>query len=675
MGALRLFVFLVCYAVLVRAQDASFVEGEVLVKFRPQSAGARLNAADFVVKKKLRTGSQGGRGELALVSAPGRSTAQLVDELRRNPAVEIAQPNYIRRIAARLPGNDPRFKDVWALWNTGQLVNVTSGTPGADIKWVAAMRLLQPTGEVVVAVIDTGVAYYHEELRNRVWTNAGENPTNGIDDDANGYVDDVHGYDFSSAATGPDDDAYSHGTQAAGIIAAEWDNAAGIVGVCQQARIMALRVFDGAGGATDAQLIEAIDYAVMMKTSGVPVVAINASWGSYDDATLIGLALAEAGDAGIVVCAGAGNDAINNDAQPFNPASLTLSNIVAVGASDQLDAQWAFSNYGVTTVDLFAPGVNNIGLVPRGAGVVFTSHLHKANAAVYSPSTPGTTGIVYDCGLGFATSFPAAVSGNIALVKLGTVPVTTKVANAVSAGAVAVVIYNSVSGNFTTFLPFTGSWPPTVTLSLEDGLSLLALLPVQAVVIVNGRVDYELGLSNGTSWAAPHVAGAVAHMALAFPHDHVTQRIARVLTGVEVLPAFTNRCVTGGRLDLARMLDTDTDGIGDWWEQLYASNLIAMTSTTDTDGDGASDAQEFFAGTEPLDSDSQLRITAIETAGTNLVLHWPGAPARLYNLQTASSLTNSFTNILYSIPATLPHVILTNVPNLPAAFHRIELDW
>lgn len=663
--------FVICVPCLHAVQPGEeYVEGEVLVKFR---AGHSVAASPSLqVKKRFEGLSRRRGGEVALVSLPGRSAGELAAELRRNPSVELVSFNHVRRVAARLPGNDSRFRDVWALLNTGQVVSAGTGTPGADIKWIPAMRLLQPTGEVVVAVIDTGVAFYHLDLRNRVWTNSGEIPTNGIDDDGNGYVDDLHGHDFSSAATGPDDDAYGHGTQAAGIIAAEWNNAETIAGVCQQARIMALRVFDGSGNGTDAQIIEAIDYAVMMKTSGVPVAVINASWGSYDDATMLGLAIADAGDAGIVFCAAAGNDAVNNDVQPFQPASLTNFNIIAVAASDQDDALWNFSNYGAATVDIAAPGVNNLGLIPRGSAVTTAAGTNRGIMAYYSSATAGTTGLVYDCGHGFATSFPSAVSGHIALIRGGLIANTSKVANAMAAGASCAVIYNDTPGISSVSLQHPAPWIATLSISHEDGLALLAQAPLLAVVIVYGRVDFEVGFSNGTSWAAPHVAGALALLALAHPHDNVTQRIARVLAAAHQTPALTNKCATHGRLDLARSLDTDSDGIGDWWELRHATNLVTLTGATDSDSDGILDADEFAADTNPFDSASHLRIAGINTpADTNIVLRWAAAPTRIYNLHTTTNLAAAWTPARTGIVAVLPDTIVTNHGN----FFRLELDW
>src|SRR5262249_48878129 len=149
------------------------------------------------------------------------------------------------------------FSSLWGLHNTGQ----TGGTPDADIDAPEAWDVTTGSSSVVVAVIDTGVDYTHPDLAANIWTNAGEVPGNGVDDDHNGYVDDVHGYDFVNNDGDPMDDHF-HGTHVAGTIGAVGNNGTGVAGINWNVKIMALKFLDGNGGGYASDAIRAVNYAV-----------------------------------------------------------------------------------------------------------------------------------------------------------------------------------------------------------------------------------------------------------------------------------------------------------------------------------------------------------------------------------------------------------------------------
>ena len=256
--------------------------------------------------------------------------------------------------------NDPSFSQLYALHNTGQ----TGGTIGADIDATAAWDVTTGSQAVVVGVIDTGIDYTHPDLAANIWTNPGEIAGNGIDDDANGFVDDVHGYDFANNDGDPMDD-HGHGTHVSGTIGAVGGNGTGVTGVSWNVSLMALKFLDASGSGWDSDAIRAINYATMMRTAyDVNVRVTNSSWGggSYDAGLLD--AINAGGAAGIMFVAAAGNSGQNADTSPSYPAAYNSPAIVSVAATDSTDSLAWFSNYGPTSVDVAAPGVNIISTLP-----------------------------------------------------------------------------------------------------------------------------------------------------------------------------------------------------------------------------------------------------------------------------------------------------------------------
>jgi len=539
-----------------------YVEGEVLVTFKETTdlaaAHRILRAHTLALAKHFQGLSDLRHRPTGLVRGAGRTTAALIADLKQEAAVETVEPNYLRWATAAVPTNTTLFAQMWGLRNTGQLVNGTTGTAGDDIRFVSAWNAANPAaGEVVVAVIDTGVDYTHPDLVSNLWTNAGEISGNGVDDDGNGYVDDYYGYDFADNLPSPMDSGL-HGTHVCGTIAAT-GIPIGVVGVNNRAKIMALKASTDGNTFTDAAIIEAIQYATMMKGRGVNIVAINASFGGGSSSSTESAAIQAAGNAGIIFCAAAGNNSANNDTTPTYPASYRLANMIVVAASDQNDALASFSDYGPTTVDLAAPGVNILSTVPLSqagttASVQQASVSYLANGLTYAGTTTGMTANLVDCGLGYPSNFPAAVNGNIALINRGTLTFAVKVTNAMAAGARAAIIWNNVAGNFLGTLVSSNNWIPAVAISQADGQTLQALLPATATVVNTLDPTQIYQYLDGTSMATPHVAGAVAFAAMNYPVETVAQRIQRVLGSVDAVAGLQSKVRTGGRLDLSRII-------------------------------------------------------------------------------------------------------------------------
>lgn len=254
------------------------------------------------------------------------------------------EPDYFSRITA-VP-NDTRWSDLWGM---------------VKINATGAWDVTTGSTNVIVAVIDTGIDLTHPDLVSNLWKNVSEaNGLPGVDDDGNGKIDDTNGWDFVNNDNNPLDDN-GHGTHCAGTIGAVGNNALGVVGVCWKVQLMALKAGNAAGMLADSDTAEAIRYA-----SDKNADVISASFGGSGASSTERDAIVYANSKGVLFVAAAGNDGANNDTVPSYPASFDLPNIVSVAATDQNDALASFSNYGQTSVDLAAPGVNIYSTVPGG---------------------------------------------------------------------------------------------------------------------------------------------------------------------------------------------------------------------------------------------------------------------------------------------------------------------
>lgn len=306
----------------------------------------------------------------------------------------------------RMP-NDPYNDALWAFDNPGYYTHyygtfpVTQySTPGIDMNiwdaWSAYPLSKEETRTVVIAVIDTGVDYRHPDLKDNMWINPGEIPGNGVDDDGNGYIDDIYGWDFynndatvchymetsNGYAANPDDND-NHGTHIAGIIAATANNDIGICGVASNVnvKIMSLKIhggFSSSGSVSNA--IKAIQYAEAM---GADI--CNLSWGTTNYSQALELAIRESS---MLFITAAGNNGINNNSTPVFPASLRLPNLISVayvGVDGILDYS---SNYGVSTVDIAAPGDEIFSTLVGSYG-------YSSGSSMAAPYVTGLAAMIY----------------------------------------------------------------------------------------------------------------------------------------------------------------------------------------------------------------------------------------------------------------------------------------
>jgi subtilisin family serine protease len=278
--------------------------------------------------------------------------------------VRYAEPDHIVHAVA-IP-NDSSFTNLWGMHNTGQTGGQTSrdvsgaGTVDADVDAPEAWELTTGSRDVLVGVIDSGIDRDHEDLAANMWTNPGESGLdvvgndkryNGLDDDRNGYIDDWRGWDFVNEDNDPDDDN-SHGTHCAGTIGGVGNNSLGVAGVCWNISLVAMKFLSAGGSGFTSDGIEAVYYA-----SSIGVDLTSNSWGGGGFEQGLLDAIADAETRGILFVAAAGNDNVNNDSDPHYPSNYELDNIISVAATDRKDGIASFSCYGLTSVDVGAPGV------------------------------------------------------------------------------------------------------------------------------------------------------------------------------------------------------------------------------------------------------------------------------------------------------------------------------
>lgn len=296
---------------------------------------------------------------LQTVQVPQGSTVEAtLQSYRRNPNVLYAEPDYI--VNAFVTPNDPQFSAQWNLQNTGQ----AGGTVGADIHAVQAWNLSTGSSSVVVAVLDTGIDYTHQDLAPNVWTaQAGFSGANQFGNPVQ-CLSGSHGLNVFAGTCDPMDDS-GHGTHVSGIIGAVGDNGVGVAGVNWAVQILPCKFLDASGSGDIDSAISCLDLVKTLKDSGVNIVATNNSYGggsfsqSFEDAVT-----AQMQD-GILFVAASGNDFSDNDQSPTYPANIGLPNVISVAATDRNDGVATFSNLGRRTVSLGAPGVDILSTTPN----------------------------------------------------------------------------------------------------------------------------------------------------------------------------------------------------------------------------------------------------------------------------------------------------------------------
>ncbi len=289
--------------------------------------------------------------------------------------------------------------------------------------------------------------------------------------------------------------------------------------------------------------------------------------------------------------------------------------------------------------------------------------------------------MVMDCGFGEPDQFPNRIRGKIALIERGGgLYFHEKVRHAMDAGAIATIIYNHQPGTFAATLVGPSDWVPALAISRDDGLALRDAIQAGNTLLSLSHlpvIDKAYEIWDGTSMATAFVSGAIAFMAYQFPDDTPAERIARVLETVDRLPAFDNRVSSGGRLNLRRAVDSDADGLPDWWEIKWVGDLETMNATTDTAGNGFADWQEYRAGTDPTDPNDALQLTgATVLPDGSRQLSWSSVTGRSYRITRSDQADGKYIPQVFNLPATPPYNTWTDPDGdiSHPVFYRVKLE-
>ncbi|MDP0496135.1 MAG: S8 family serine peptidase [Verrucomicrobiota bacterium JB024] len=353
----------------VRVSQTAMLADRLLISLdTPQDAlqaQEQLAAAGYAIERSRSP-------YLLLIALPG-ATLEAVPAARATVSglgFDRAEPDYLRFPA--LEPDDPDFSQQYA-----------HGLIGSAAAWDVSTG----SAEVVLAVIDTGMDLDHPDLAANLWTNPGEIAGNGLDDDDNGYADDVHGWDMADDDNAPDD-AVGHGTHVAGIAGAVGGNATGVTGVNWSVSVLPLRI--GSTSFTVSAVVEALDYLYALRTEhGVNVVVSNNSYSGEGISDAEQAAIDRQGEAGIIFVAAAGNTATDVDAVPVYPGAHPGTHVVNVANSDDADNLSTTSNFGASTVDLAAPGVD---IFSTWTGDSYTT---RSGTSMAAPQVAGAVALAF----------------------------------------------------------------------------------------------------------------------------------------------------------------------------------------------------------------------------------------------------------------------------------------
>jgi subtilisin family serine protease len=471
------------------------------------------------------------------------SAAALVTAAQANGLVLWAEPNYILHTTDTIP-NDPDFPNLWALDNTGQIVSGQIGTPFADIKAALAWDITVGSPSIAVAVIDTGADYTHPDLAANIWTAGQPFPVSVAGTTLNCPAG-AHGVNILTPSCDPADDN-GHGTHVSGTIGAQGNNMIGVTGINWTSTIVPLKFLDAYGYGSAGGAVDAIEAAVQLQALGLNIRVINASWGVASlPSNALQQAINDAAASNILFVAAAGNGGTSDDSVPFYPASFSAPNMITVAATDNQDNLASFSDFGLNSVDLGAPGVNIESTLPGDeyeylSGTSMSAAMVSGAAALLLSSCQMNTSTLKTTIMNNVDIVPSLTGNTVtggrlnvynSLTSCGAAPVpdftisaspgeVTLTPGVPSRSSITVTALNGFNGTVNlavTGLPggVTASLSPssvagsgTVTLTLQTSVALSSNLPITlqgtsgslmnlATVIVNGP-NFTLSATNGS---------------------------------------------------------------------------------------------------------------------------------------------------------------------------------
>ena len=442
-------------------------------------------------------------GHMANYKLDRLSTKEALEKLKNHPAIKYAEPDYI--VKASVIPDDTRFDEMWGLNNTGQ----TGGTEDVDIDAPEAWEISTGDSDIVVGVIDSGVDHTHPDLATNMWVNPGEIAGDGIDNDNNGYIDDIHGINAINDSGDPMDDD-SHGTHVAGTIGAAGNNALGVVGVNHDVSIIGCKFLSANGTGSTSDAIKCIDYMVALKNSGINLKLTNNSWGGGGFSQALSDAIDASENAGMLFVAAAGNSSRDNDITPSYPASYEQESVLAVANTTHTDALSGTSQWGLTSVDMGAPGSAILSTVPGGGYASFSGtsmaspHVAGAAALIWSVKPELTAvevkQILMDSGDQTEAMTGITVSGKRLNAHQALIDADPEPSFKMSVSTTAQEITAGDNATYTFTMSSIADWTGTISLSLEDSLGSASLS--ESSVSETGSFTLEVPTTEDTPWGS-----------------------------------------------------------------------------------------------------------------------------------------------------------------------------
>ncbi len=378
---------------------------EFVVRFRPEVSAEEIAALNEqhgveVVREDRYEANQ----FILRVTAASQVDALEAANLYHESALTLwAAPNFLSEVRKALTPSDAHYTDQWHLDNSGQ----AGGTAGEDVDAEDAWDLSIGNSTIVIAVIDDGVDYNHEDLSWNIFSNPGEIPGDGLDNDGNSYVDDVRGWDFYDGDNDPMPSTFNppydsssvndiHGTPCAGIAAARIDNGLGVAGIAGNSRILPIKIF---GGTTSSNFTTESDLADAIRYAGTLADVLSNSWvrgsSTQISSAFQHVAVNGRGGRGCVILCASGN---GGSSQVSYPARLTT--VTAIGASTNQGVRAQYSQYG-NDLDLLAPSsggtmaitTTDVSIPNRGYDGLDTNGFYTNSFSRTSAATPLAAGV------------------------------------------------------------------------------------------------------------------------------------------------------------------------------------------------------------------------------------------------------------------------------------------